>query len=129
MAAVNELEGGNSRGFRVDVGPDGGGRTQPGDSVTHTDTVLVGPGSVTLADERDGRRAIYIQNPSDATVLHVRLEDAPASTSDYAVYPHETFQLPPGVTYTGVITGISSGAPPISVVVIEFYLVPEVGTM
>jgi len=130
MSSVNEMEGGKGRGFRADIAADGAVRGFPGDSTVATMPHMVdNAGATVLAARRDGRRAVQIQNLHDAGILYVRLDDgAMATFQDLRVHPGEVYTFPAGVSWEGQISGIAS-VTPLPALVLEFYLVPEAGTM
>jgi hypothetical protein len=129
MAEVNALAGQDGYGFPVRVGPTGAAATHPGRTAVKTTYASVGISSGVLVPELPGRYQIEIQNQHDTYVLHVKFDASAATPSDLAIYPYDTYRFPPGVTYTGEIRAISQASPPMSVVVLEYYAVPDTGTM
>lgn len=130
MSSVNEMEGGKGRGFRADIAADGAVRGFPGDSTVETTPAYVDTAAASvLAERRDGRRAVQIQNQHDTSMLHIRLDDgAMATPQDLQVFPGEVYTFPSGVSWEGRITAIAT-VTAVPALILEFYLVPEVGTM
>jgi hypothetical protein len=113
------------------VGSRGAAATTPGSVDTVITNVLL-PQNVSwpLVSARVGRVAIQISTTTPNASFHVHPHDSAAGLTDPIVYPGETFSFPAGVAYTGPVYGYSTNAPPpLDIVVVEYYLVPEAGTM
>lgn len=132
MQSVAGLQGEDSRAGTFNIAlRDGAGRTAPGLVETAITRQLMLPQGVStlLAAARPGRRASVIQCISENKSFHVRPNDSPATGADQLVLYGDVFSFPSGVTYTGAIFGYTTAAPPVMVVVVDYYLVPEEGTM
>ena len=132
MQSVAGLQGedGSAGTFNIAL-RDGAGRTAPGLVETAITRQLMLPPNVStlLAAARPGRRAFVAQAISENKSFHVRPNDSAASWGDQMVLYGDVFSFPPGVTYTGAIYGYTTATPAVMVVVVDYYLVPEEGTM
>lgn len=121
------VESGDGSGFAAKVTSDGSVSA----AVTNTVDTLPAQGSVSktevsvattgtqIVGANTSRRQIQIQNLDAANPVHIRLDSSPAAVTDLRIDPGQTYSFPPGVGYTGDITGKAVGAA-VQVIAVEF---------
>lgn len=121
MCDVVEIEGPVS-GFRADVAANQALRTSPGvASVATTRTTITTSGSDVLLSSRIGRLVMLIQNLDATNAVHLRLDDANATTGDLRLGPGVIIKLIEEATYEGEVRAKAVGAS-VEVVAIEYYI-------
>jgi len=121
------LESGDGTGQTVKVAADGSVPTAVTNTVdtrpaaggvTRTEVSVATTGSALVSTNAD-RHQIQIQNLDGANPVHIRLAGGSAAVTDLRIDPGQIYSFPPGVSYTGDITGKAVGAA-VAVIVVEF---------
>lgn len=121
------IESGAGTGQTVNLGSDGSVPTAVTNTVdtrpaqggvTRTEVSVATTGSP-LVSANSSRRQVQIQNLDGANAVHVRLASGTATVADLRIDPGQTYSFPPGVSYTGDISGKAVGAA-VAVIVVEF---------
>lgn len=111
-------DGLKGRGFGMLVGDKGEISARGAASGPTTNYYVVGA-SIVIAQPREGRLQILIQNLDPVNPLNIRLGTGPALATDLLIPAGGIFSFPSGITYEGEIDGVGPLAA-VQVVVIEF---------
>jgi hypothetical protein len=119
--SVVQLEDGSGSGRAVRVTDGGAARTEPAASEAYSSSVqvMMAAGSMPLVGSRLGRRQIQIQNLDPGDVIHIALDNAPATVNHVRIDPGVIYEFPPGVSYEGAIEALAPTGD-VWVAIIEF---------